>query len=132
MKNYKSKNVNINDIRFNNPKTLKIMANITLKLYDEKLDIQTPRMLSLFGLNIYKDEKTDLPKSITLVLQFNSEMDKKNRVDNFLKKIKKLDKYIIDEANNNHKKWLGFKTKLNKDAIDHYINHHYIIVIFKI
>ena len=56
-------------------------------LYDKKpLYLQTPRLLCKFGLNGFKDEKTDIVKSYTVSLQFNSEADSINRVDNFQKK----------------------------------------------
>ena len=78
--------------------------------------MQTPRMLSKYGLNIYKDENTDKIKSLTLVLQFNSLYDKVNRVDNFRKKIEKIDNLITNTAFINHKSWLH-SGKLSGDSI---------------
>ena len=43
--------------------------SVNFKYKGKKVYIQTPRMKNLFGLGVYKDEKTDKPKSITITLQ---------------------------------------------------------------
>ena len=91
--------------------------SVNFKYDDKKLYIQTPRMLNLFGLGIYKDEKTDKPKTITITLQFASNSDKTNRVDNFQKKISKLDNFIMATANKNHKTWFNYPRTLPSDAL---------------
>ena len=84
---------------------------------NKKLYIQTPRMLNLFGLGIYNDEKTDKPKTITLTLQFASNSDKINRVDNFQKTLSKLDNFVMATANKNHKTWFNYPRTLPPDAL---------------
>ena len=91
--------------------------SVNFKYDDKKLYIQTPRMMNLFGLGIYKDEKTDKPKNITITLQFASNSDKINRVDNFQKKISKLDNFVIGTANKNHKTWFNYPRTLPPDAL---------------
>ena len=87
-------------------------------LYDKKpLYLQTPRLLCKFGLNGFKDEKTDIVKSYTVSLQFNSEADSINRVDNFQKKMKSFDKLVFDNVLKNTKKWLNYPKKLPKEAL---------------
>jgi hypothetical protein len=118
---HKSKNININDIKFSEPKAYSKGLGSSINFYLDKkpLYIQTPRMLSKYGVNIYRDEKSEIIKSITLVLQFNSMVDKPNRVDNFLKKIKKIDELVNIKATKNHKKWLHLhKSYVNKDSIE--------------
>lgn len=115
----KSKHLNIDDIKLSEPKAYSngLGSNINFYLDNKALYVQTPRILSKYGVNIYKDDKNENIKSITLVLQFNSAVDKPNRVDNFLKKIKKIDELVYSEASKKHKKWLHIN-KLSKDYIE--------------
>ena len=115
----KSKYVNIDDIKFSNPKSYSKGKGsaVSILLNNRGINMQTPRLLSLFGVNIYKDESENI-KSINLVLQFNTTVDKPNRVNNFLNKIKKLDKNVSHKANLEHKSWLHESKKLNNDYID--------------
>tara|TARA_B100000575_G_scaffold289169_1_gene290506 strand:- start:490 stop:1269 length:780 start_codon:yes stop_codon:yes gene_type:complete len=117
----KSNRINISDIEFSKPKTYSIGKGAAVSLYykGQAIYMQTPRMLSLYGLNIFKDESSnDKIKSINLVLQFNIDVDKTPRVSNFLTQIKKLDKLVAKKANLEHKYWLHESKPLNKDYID--------------
>ena len=115
----KAKNVDIENINFNNPKKYSNNKGCSINFtYNNKLCyIQTPRMVCLFGLNIYKDTN-DKISSINITLQFNSQSDKINRVDNFLKKIKRLDNYVMYTASNNCKSWLNYHKKLPFEALN--------------
>ena len=115
----KSKYVDIDNIIFSNPKSYSTGKGCAVSLYlnNKAIYMQTPRLLSLYGLNIYKDDSDNI-KSINLVLQFNNSVDKPNRASNFLNKIKKLDKNISKKANLEHKSWLHESKKLSSDYID--------------
>lgn len=115
----KSKYVEIENIEFTNPKQYSNGKGcaINFKLNNKVLNVQTPRLLSLFGLNTYKDQN-DKITSINITLQFNSISDKTNRVDNFLKKIKRLDNLVKYTANQNHKTWLNYHRKIPSEALD--------------
>ena len=115
----KSKNLNIDNIEFSNPKQYSNGKGcaINLKHNNMVLNVQTPRLLSLFGLNIYRDQNDNI-SSINITLQFNSSSDKINRVDNFLKKIKRLDNLVKYTANENHKTWLNYHRKIPLEALD--------------
>jgi hypothetical protein len=91
--------------------------SVNFKYNGKKVYIQTPRMKNLFGLSVYKDEKTDKPKSITITLQFASDSDKINRVDNFQKTLLKFDNLIMATANKNHKTWFNYPRTLPPDAL---------------
>lgn len=115
----KSKYLEIENIEFTNPKQYSNGKGcaINFKLNNKILNVQTPRLLSLFGLNTYKDQN-DKITSINITLQFNSISDKINRVDNFLKKIKRLDNLVKYTANQNHKTWLNYHRKIPTEALD--------------
>ena len=115
----KSKYVEIENIEFTNPKQYSNGKGcaVNFKLNNKVLNVQTPRLLSLFGLNTYKDQN-DKITSINITLQFNSISDKTNRVDNFLKKIKRLDNLVKYTANQNHKTWLNYHRKIPTEALD--------------
>ena len=115
----KSKYVEIENIEFTPPKQYSNGKGcaVNLKLDNKVLNVQTPRLLSLFGLNTYKDQN-DKITSINITLQFNSASDKTNRVDNFLKKIKRLDNLVKYTANQNHKTWLNYHRKIPSEALD--------------
>lgn len=115
----KSKNINPDNIKYSNPKTYSTGHGSAVSLYldNKPIFMQTPRLLSLYGLNIYKDDSDNI-KSINLVLQFNTSVDKPNRVSNFLYLIKKIDKNVSNKANLEHKSWLHESKKLNSDYID--------------
>ena len=49
------------------------MSFVNIKYAGKHLYIQTPRMLNIFGLNTYKDEKTDRIKNVSITLQFASD-----------------------------------------------------------
>ena len=117
---HKLKKINIEDIKFSKPKNYSNNMGSSINLYYENssLLIQTPKMMNIFGLNIYKDEKTDKVKSVNITLQFNSLTDKINRVDNFQKKLKKLDNYIIKNFYKNKKEWLKISDKISLEYID--------------
>ena len=120
MTHVKSNNVNIDEIEFSKPTLYKNNSGgcgISMFYNKQRFDFQTPRLLNLFGLNIYRDEKTDKIKSITITLQFNSGTDKINRVDNFLKKIKTFDNKVKEMGNKNHKKWLQCNKPIPKEAL---------------
>ena len=112
------KNINFNhvndpnqDITFTVPKPYsfgKGGGSVSLKYNNNLLYFQTPRMLCLYNLSMYKDDKTDKIKTINITLQFNSEADKPNRVDNFLKDISRLDNLVMATANKCHKTWLDY------------------------
>ncbi len=108
MPTIKSKYVEIDNINFSKPNYYsKGGGSISLFQDNSLLEIQTPKLVSIFGVSCYKDdEKDDKIKSITITLQFNSKADKINRVDNFLKKIKKIDNRVKYEALKQHKSWL--------------------------
>lgn len=93
------------------------MSFVNIKYAGKHLYIQTPRMLNIFGLNTYKDEKTDRIKNVSITLQFASDSDKINRVDNFQKKLSKLDNFIMATANKNHKTWFNYPRTLPRDAL---------------
>ena len=116
----KTKDMNISEINLSKPKPYSNGKGHCVNFYynGSPLNFQTPRMLSIFGLNIYKNEKTDTIQSINVCLQFNSSADKVNRVDNFLKKISKLDHLVKSTAKKNHKLWLNYHKKIPSDAID--------------
>ena len=103
----KTKRVDVDEIKFSNPKPYSKGqgSSVSFWLNNKTINMQTPRLLSLYGLNIYKDEAENI-KSINLVVQFNSDVDKSNRVNNFLNKIKKIDKLVASKANTEHKSWL--------------------------
>lgn len=90
---------------------------VNIKYSGKKVYVQTPRMKNIFGLNVYKDEKTDKPKNITITLQFASDSDKINRVDNFQKTLSKFDNLIMATANKNHKTWFNYPRTLPRDAL---------------
>ena len=90
---------------------------IYMKHDDKSLYLQTPRMLNLYGLNVWKDEKTNKITSITITLQFNSSADGPNRVDNFLKKMTRLDNLVMTTAKNNSKTWLKYHRTIPTTAI---------------
>jgi len=115
----KSKYVDIENIEFTNPKQYSNGKGcaVNLKLDGKVLNMQTPRLVSLFGLNTYKDQN-DKITSINITLQFNSASDKTNRVDNFLKKIKRLDNLVKYSANKNHKTWLNYHRKIPSEALE--------------
>lgn len=116
----KSNHMEIKDISLSKPKPYSNNKGYCVNLYYDKsgLHFQTPRLLCLFGLNIYKHEKTGNIQSINISLQFNSSADKINRVDNFLKKIKTLDNLVKHTAKINHKSWLNYSKKIPSDAIE--------------
>lgn len=116
----KSKYLNIDNIKFSKPNYYsKGGGSIALFQDNSLLEIQTPKLASIFGLSCYKDdEKDDKIKSITITLQFNSKADDTNRVDNFLKKIKKLDNKIKSEASKQHKSWLKCSKPVPNEAIN--------------
>ena len=91
--------------------------SVNFKYDNKKLYIQTPRMKNIFGLTAYKDENSDKIKSITITLQFSSETDKPHRVDNFQKKLSKLDNLVMATANKNHKTWFNYPRTLPPDAL---------------
>ena len=101
----KSSQLDTQEINFSKPYpyTNGSGAAIYMKYEDKSLYLQTPRMLCLYGLNAWKDEKTDKITSITITLQFNSSADKPNRVDNFLKKMTRLDNLVMSTAKKNSK-----------------------------
>jgi len=115
----KSKHVDIENIEFSNPKQYSNGKGcaVNMKLNNKVLNVQTPRLLSLFGLNTYKDQN-DKITSINITLQFNSASDKTNRIDNFLKKIKRLDNLVKYTANENHKTWLNYHRKIPSEALE--------------
>ena len=128
MTHIKAKNIKMKEIKFselNNYSISKKDGGINMFYdYDDNnntkskiLKFQTPRLLSLFGLNVYKNTNGDI-SSVTITLQFNSLSDKINRVDNFLKKIIALDKIVKLNASNNHKSWLSLKRKPPKDHLE--------------
>ncbi len=116
----KSNHMNIEDISLSKPKPYSNNKGCCVNFYYDNsgLHFQTPRLLCLFGLNIYKHEKTGNIQSINISLQFNSSADKINRVDNFLKKIKALDSLVKHTAKINHKSWLNYSKKIPSDAIE--------------
>ena len=91
--------------------------SVNFKYNGKKVYIQTPRMVNIFGLTTYKDDNTDKIKSVTITLQCNSISDKINRVDNFQKKLSKLDNLVMATANKNHKTWFNYPRTLPKDAL---------------
>ena len=119
MSSIKSKYVNIDDIKFNKPKPYSKGKGsaVSLLLNNKGFNIQTPRLLSLYGVNIYKDDSDNI-KSINLVLQFNPTVDKPNRVKNFENKIKNLDKHVSHKANLEHKSWLHESKPISEDYMD--------------
>jgi hypothetical protein len=114
----KSSKLNVENIEFNKPKQYSNGKGCAINLkHDNKvLNIQTPRLVSLFGLNTYKDSN-DKITSINITLQFNSSSDKPNRIDNLLKKIKRLDNLVKYTANENHKTWLNYHRKIPNEAL---------------
>ena len=114
-----SKNVNTQAIDFSKPYPYTNGAGcaIYFKHENKPLHIQTPRMLNLYGLNVYKNEATDKISSVTVTLQFNSSTDKINRVDNFLKKISRIDNLVMTTAKNNPKTWLKYHRSIPNTAI---------------
>ena len=119
MPHIKSKHLDINDIDLSKPQFYNnAAANVAMFLNKKLLEVQTPKMLCKFGLNCYKeDEKSNKIKSITIALQFASEVDELNRVDNFQKKIKKLDNLVKETAYKNHKSWLKINKPPPKDVM---------------
>jgi len=119
MTHIKSKHINVDEIDLAKPQFYsKGGANITLFYKKKLLEIQTPRLLCKFGLNCYKeDDKTDKIKSITIALQFASNVDKINRVDNFQKMIQNLDKKVKEGGATNHKSWLKINKQPPKDVM---------------
>ena len=115
----KSNRLIVENIEFTKPKQYSNGKGCAINLkHDNKiLNIQTPRLLSLFGLNTYKDSNDNIT-SINITLQFNSESDKTNRVDNFLKKIKRFDNLVKYTANENHKTWLNYHRKIPNEALE--------------
>jgi len=115
----KSNRLVVENIEFTKPKQYSNGKGCAVNLkHDNKiLNIQTPRLLSLFGLNTYKDSN-DKITSINITLQFNSASDKINRVDNLLKKIKRLDNLVKYTANENHKTWLNYHRKIPNEALE--------------
>ena len=105
------------ELQLSKPMPYGQMSFVNVKYNQKKFYVQTPRMLSIFGLNVYKDEKTDKPKNVSITLQFNSMSDKINRVDNFQKKLSKLDNLIMATANKNHKTWFNYPRTLPRDAL---------------
>ena len=116
----KSNHLDITKITFSEPyffdkKKTACLINI---LYDNKpFYLQSPRLLCKFGLNGYKDENSEVVKSYTIALQFNSDSDKTNRVDNFQKKIKSFDNLIFNSVLKNTKKWLNYNKSIPKEAL---------------
>ena len=115
----KSNYINVPDIQFSKPKTYSIGKGSAVSLYykGKPIYMQTPRVLSLYGVNIYKDDNEKI-KTINLVLQLNTDVDKTPRVSNFLKQLKKIDKLVSNTANSEHKSWLHESKPLSKDYID--------------
>lgn len=115
----KSNKLIVENIEFTKPKQYSNGKGcaVNLKQDNKTLNIQTPRLVSLFGLNTYKDTN-DKITSINITLQFNSSSDKTNRVDNFLKKIKRLDNLVKYTANENHKTWLNYHRKIPNEALE--------------
>jgi hypothetical protein len=107
MNDIKSKHVDINNIEFSAPSPYSKGNGhaINFKYNNKILNMQTPKLLCLYDLNMYKNDK-DVITSINMTLQFNSASDKTNRVDNFLKKITKIDNLVMTNAFNNYKTWL--------------------------
>ncbi len=119
MTHIKSKNIDIDKIVLSKPRFYsKGGANISVLYNKQLLEFQTPRLNCKFGLNCYKeDEKTNKIKSITIALQLASDSDKTNRVDNFLKMIKRLDKKVKECGFKNHKSWLNINKTPPKDVM---------------
>jgi len=115
----KTNHIIVSDIQFSKPKTYSIGKGSAVSLYYNKQPIfmQTPRMSSLYGVNIFRDDN-DKIKSINLVLQFNTDVDKTPRVSNFQTQLKKLDRLVSKTANSQHKSWLHESKPLSKDYID--------------
>ena len=115
----KSSQLSIQEINFSKPYpyTNGSGCAVYMKSNNKSLFVQTPRMLCLYGLNAWKDEKTDKITSITITLQFNSSADKPNRVDNFLKRMSRLDNLVMTTAKNNSKTWLKYHRTIPNTAI---------------
>ncbi len=111
----KSKDVDISEINFPNLNKKSSFQVFPLFYNNTTLYIQTPRLLSIFGMNINEYDKK---KNIVATLQFNSDVDRVNRVDNYMKQIKKLDSLIKHTANKNHKTWLNTPFKIPSDSLD--------------
>tara|TARA_Y100000768_G_scaffold340315_1_gene284098 strand:+ start:1271 stop:2044 length:774 start_codon:yes stop_codon:yes gene_type:complete len=115
----KSNHIIISEVQLSKPKTYSSGKGSAVSLYYNRKPIymQTPKVLSLYGVNIFKDDN-QIVKSINLVLQLNPDVDKTPRVSNFLKQIKKLDRLVAKTANLEHKSWLHESKPLSKDYID--------------
>jgi len=107
MSDIKSKHVNVDNIEFSapNPYSKGNGHAINFKYNNKFINIQTPQLKCLFGLGIYKNDK-DVITAVNVTLQCNSAADKTNRVDNFQKKISKIDNLVMTQAYNNYKTWL--------------------------
>lgn len=121
----KHNNLDISKISFSEPyffdKT-KTACLINILYDNQPLNLQTPRLLCKFGLNGYKDENSEIIKSYTIALQFYSDADKTNRVDNFQKKIKSFDNLIFNNVLKNTKKWLNYNKNIPKEALKTFFN----------
>lgn len=118
MPHIKSKHLDINDIDLSKPQFYnKSGASVSMFLKKKLLEVQTPKMLCKFGFNCYREDEKAKIKSITIALQFASEVDELNRVDNFQKKIKRLDNLVKETAYKNHKSWLKINKPPPKDVM---------------
>ena len=91
--------------------------SVNFKYDDKKLYIQTPRMLNLFGLGIYKDKKKLINLKL-LQLHYNLLVILiKQIVLIIFKKISKLDNFVKFTANKNHKTWFNYPRTLPPDAL---------------
>ena len=119
MSHIKSKHIDIDNIDIAKPQFYSKGAGSIGLFYNKRLlEFQTPRLKCKFGLNCYKeDEKTKKIKSITIALQFDSTVDKINRVDNFQKMIKRLDRKVKEGGTKNHKSWLKINKQPPKDVM---------------
>tara|TARA_Y100000741_G_C18233303_1_gene550700 strand:+ start:554 stop:1351 length:798 start_codon:yes stop_codon:yes gene_type:complete len=119
MTHKKSKHINVDEISLAKPQFYsKTGASVGLFYLNKLLEIQTPKLMCRFGINCYKEEeKSEKIKSITIALQFASDVDKTNRVDNFQKMIKRLDKKVKEEGFKSHKVWLKINKPPPKDVM---------------
>ena len=113
--------LNVNEIKFSEIKALDSGAKIMYMNYGENnstMYIQVPEMELLWD-PIYFAEADDSGK-YTCKLSFKGHSSN-DQVDGFLNKMKELDKYLMDCAVDNSKKWFGGKS-LNKETIENLYN----------
>lgn len=87
---------------------------VYLKYFDQKkMNIQTPYMVSPFGLSTFNDESTGVVK-YSVDMSFKG-MNEDPKVKEFHDKMCQFDNYMIEKAVENSKEWFG--KKYNKEVV---------------